>query len=417
MRKLSYSLVLFAVAAAAYLAGSWRAPQETVAASAANGPRGILHYRCPMHPDFKSEQSTATCGLCGMALEPVYSDAPAADPAAPAAFPGAIVVSPAQQRLIGVKTAVVEAASGTEQVRVFGRVIPEETRVYRLTAGLEAYISEISGVTTGASVRKGQWLASYSAPEARPLVISFITSVALLEREEQNARPDSPSLATARANVTLTTDRLLAVGMSAVQIEEIRRSRAAATTIKVIAPVDGFVLARTGSVGERFGPGAELFQIADLRRVWILADLPAADADHIKPGTVAHVNVGGRDTGVRARASSAVLPQFDSATQTLKLRLEADNPGFVLRPDMYVDVGFDVPYQSTMTVPADAVVASGLRSHVFVERSAGVFEPREIETGRRYGGRLAVLKGLQPGDRIATAGTFLLDSESRMKAR
>ena len=123
-----------------------------------------------------------------------------------------------------------------------------------------------------------------------------------------------------------------------------------------------------------------------------------------------------RETPVHARVSTQVLPQFDPASQSFKLRLEADNPGFMLRPDMFVDVDFEVSYEPALLVPADAVVLSGQHAHVFVERSAGVFEPRHVQTGRRHGGRIAIVAGLAAGERIAVSGTFLLDSESRMKA-
>lgn len=415
IRKLSYSFILFAVVGAAYLAGSWRAPLETVSAAVAEAPHTLLYYHCPMHPDFKSDRpGTAPC--CGMAFEPVYADRrPAADTEAATASPSAIVVSATQQQLAGVHVGTVGEASGTEKIRAFGRVTPDETRVYRLTAGLEAYISELSAITTGSRVSKDQWLASYSTPEARVPISAFITTVNVLEREEKNGNPDPASLAAARTSMALAVDRLLTIGMSRVQIEEIRRSRAAATTVKITSPVDGFVLARNVSAGQRFDAGTELFHLADLQRVWILADVPVADADHIRPGTVAEVTVGGRETAVRARVSSKVLPQFDATTQSFKLRLEADNPGFVLRPDMFVDVDVEVRYTSALVVPAGAVVMSGLRNSVFVERSAGVFEPREVRVGRRSGDHITIVGGLQPGDRIAVSGTFLLDSESRMK--
>src|SRR4029079_7618881 len=113
---------------------------------------------------------------------------------------------------------------------------------------------------------------------------------------------------------------------------------------------------------------------------------------------------------------SMCLRQCDPATQAFNLRLEADNPGFVLRPDMSVDVAFEVAYEAALLIPADAVVFSGVSAHVFVERSGGVFEPRDVQVGRRHGNRIAIVNGLEPGQRIALSGTFLLDSESRMKA-
>ena len=110
-----------------------------------------------------------------------------------------------------------------------------------------------------------------------------------------------------------------------------------------------------------------------------------------------------------------VPPQFDPASRTLKVRLEADNPGYALRPDMFVDVEFPIQLPPAITVPVDAVLDSGLRKTVFVDRDNGFFEPRKVETGWRFGDRVEIVKGLMPGERIVTSGTFLLDSESRMK--
>jgi membrane fusion protein, copper/silver efflux system len=408
-RPIAYSCVLLAAAGTAYLAGSWRAPRETVSAAAVETARTILYYRCPMHPDVRSDHpGTAPC--CGMAFEPLYADAAAAPP-------GTVAASAAQQQAIGVRTGVVAAAGGTEQVRAFGRVSADETRVFRITGGLESYVSDMSAVTTGSAVRKGQWLASYATPDARLPIAAFITAVNVLEREQSNGAPTPAALLAARNSVTLATERLMTMGMSPVQMADIRRTREQTTTVRLTSPVDGFVLARNVAPGQRFDAGSELFLLADLNRVWILADVPVADGDRIKPGTPARVTVAGRETPVRARVSARVLPQFDPATQSFKLRLEADNPGFVLRPDMYVDVTFEVSYDPALLVPADAVVLSGLSAHVFVERGAGVFEPRDVQIGRRHGDRIAIVTGLEPGERIALSGTFLLDSESRMKAK
>jgi YHS domain-containing protein len=112
---------------------------------------------------------------------------------------------------------------------------------------------------------------------------------------------------------------------------------------------------------------------------------------------------------------STVLPQFDANSRTLKVRLELDNPGYTLRPDMFVDVQFPVTLPSALTVPADAVLDSGLKKTVFVDQGNGIFEPREVETGWRFGNRVEIIKGLKPGERIVISGNFLIDSESRLE--
>ena len=235
----------------------------------------------------------------------------------------------------------------------------------------------------------------------------------MLDREQQNGLTTPGQVGSAAGNVELTTERLLTLGVSPTQISDIKRTRAVPNLIQVVSPIDGFVVARNINPGQKVDAGMEIFQIADLRHVWIFADIPADAADRVKPGAAAEVTAGGRT--IHARVSSTVLPQFDRATQSFKVRIDTDNTGFALRPDMFIDVHLDMPYEATLAVPSDAIVRSGLRSTVFVERSAGVFEPREVQTGRRIGDRTAIVGGLNPGERIALSGTFLLDSESRMK--
>ena len=110
-----------------------------------------------------------------------------------------------------------------------------------------------------------------------------------------------------------------------------------------------------------------------------------------------------------------IIPEFDKVTQTLKVRLEADNPGYSLRPDMFVDVEFPVDLPATVHVPVDAVLDSGLKKTVFVDRGDGYFEPRKVETGWRFGDRVEITQGLEAGERIVISGNFLVDSESRMR--
>ena len=113
---------------------------------------------------------------------------------------------------------------------------------------------------------------------------------------------------------------------------------------------------------------------------------------------------------------SAAQPIFDEATRTMKVRLETDNPGFVLKPGMFVDVTFAIEMPASLAVPADAIVDTGLRKTLFVDRGNGFFEPRQVETGWRLEDQVEITKGLMPGERIVISGTFLIDSESRMKS-
>ena len=176
----------------------------------------------------------------------------------------------------------------------------------------------------------------------------------------------------------------------------------------------GLVLARNVYPKFRFDRNTELYRIADLRRVWILADVYENEAVYFKPGIQARVTLAYQKKTFQAQVSRE-LPLFDGATRTLKVRLELDNPGYTLRPDMFVDVEFPIQLPPAITVPEGAVLDTGLKKTVFVDRGQGFFEPREVETGRRLGNRVEIIKGLSAGERIVTSGTFLIDSESRME--
>jgi Cu(I)/Ag(I) efflux system membrane fusion protein len=192
-------------------------------------------------------------------------------------------------------------------------------------------------------------------------------------------------------------------------------SRQLPETIDLVAPADGFIVARNISPGQHFDRSMEFYRIADLTKVWIVADVFGTEVQNFRPGTVARVTLSDSGRTFSARVS-AVLPQVDPTTRTLKLRLEADNPSFALRPDMFVDVELPVSLPAGLTVPLDALIDSGREQRVFVERSRGVFEPREVHVGWRSGDRVEIVDGLKEGERVVTAGTFLVDSESRLKS-
>jgi Cu(I)/Ag(I) efflux system membrane fusion protein len=202
--------------------------------------------------------------------------------------------------------------------------------------------------------------------------------------------------------------------MSEHQLDEIMRTRRGGDQVEIRAPEAGFILIRNLSLGERFQRGTELYRIADLSKVWILVDTFETEASSFNPGLPVRVSSPNLRKTFSARVAR-VPPRFDPATRTLKVRLEADNPGLALRPDMFVDVELPVKLPPAIAVPADAVVDSGRRKTVFVDRGQGHFEPREVETGRRLGDRIEISRGLRPGEKIAVSGTFLIDSESRME--
>jgi multidrug efflux pump subunit AcrA (membrane-fusion protein)/YHS domain-containing protein len=411
-------IVVLALVGAAFFGGVlWQ--RRSAPAEPKKGERKILYWHDPMHPAYKSDKP-GIAPDCGMQLEPVYADGgPASEGAGKAPMPvGAVSIAPGQQQLLGVYSAAVERAPSHHALRLFGRVTAEETRIFTVNAATEGSVRDVSSVTTGTRVAKGQWLGSIFSADARLALQAYITALDVQDRDPAQRREEGIVVAagtTASRSAQFTVERLIGVGMSPVQIEEIRRKRDIPLLIKLYAPADGFVIARNISLGQKFDKGAEWFRIANLDKVWVVADVLGDEAPHVRPGMTAQIHVPGHNRTLPARVSD-VLPQFDAASRSLKVRLEAENPGYLLRPDMFVDVELGLELPPAVTVPVDAIIDTGLRRTVFVEREGGVFEPRPVETGWRFGERVEVVKGLEPGERIVVSGTFLVDSESRMKA-
>jgi RND family efflux transporter MFP subunit len=401
MRKALYSVLVVAAIATVYMLGRSHATQVVSASSS----RRILYYVDPMHPSYKSDKP-GIAPDCGMKLEPVYADTAAPTAAVREGMPaGTVQLDARQQQLAGVQVVPVETSAGTHASRLLGRVTADDTRVYRLNAAVDGWIRQTYDDGVGSRVKKNQRLADMYSPD---FIVFENNHLAAAERGQKPMQQFVRS-------VEYSADRLRDLGMSDLQIAEITKTKQIPDSVYIVSPVDGFIIARNVSSGLRFAPHTEFYRIADLSRVWIMAEIFENEAQYFRPGAVAQITLPGQHQVFRARISN-ILPQVDPATRTLKLRLEADNPGFALRPDMFVDIELPVPASPGLTVPRDALVDFGKAQRVFVDRGNGVFEPRKVETGWEFGDRVQIVKGLAAGERVVAAGTFLLDSESRLRA-
>jgi Cu(I)/Ag(I) efflux system membrane fusion protein len=369
-------------------------------------------YTCPMHPQYTSDHA-GTCPICGMSLVlvPAGGVRSDSDPAI-SSVPGMVQISAEKQQLIGVRADEIKRAPASQLVRVPGRITVDEGRQFRIIAGADGWIRELGQNPTGAFVKKEEILATYYAPNLLSAAQTFVFALQTNAQVERGDVAIGVQRTPTTLNLQVAIDSLRTLGMNELQIEEIRQTHVAPSQIRIYSPIDGFVIARNVSPQQRFDKGSELYRIAAIDHVWVMTDIFEKDREFIKPGAIASVHYQGRE--FQARMSNA-LPQFDPQSRTLKTRFELDNPGFVLRPDMFVDVEFRVDMPEALTVPADAVIDLGRRKTAYVETAEGVFEPRIVETGWRLGDRVQIINGLEPGERIVVSGNFLVDSESRMK--
>jgi len=396
------------LAAAAFAAGYLISPRINGGAGG-GGERQILYYVDPMNPSFRSpEPGTAPCG---MPLEPVFADGGGGG----ADRRGFINVRADRQQLIGVTTGTAVHATVPHELRLLGTVAVDETRLYDVSSITEGWIREITDATTGTFVRKSEVLARYYSRDAYNPQQSFIYALNNMERNVRTGQRAPDQGTPFEKNILNTTQALLNVGMTQEQIDRIKETRQEELLVEIRSPADGFILERNVFLGGAFKPTATLYTVADLSVVWVLADAFETDERFLQPGTKATISHPALDRSLDAVVSH-VLPEFSAATRTLKVRLEVRNPGFKLRPGMFVDVVVPVELGPALTVPRSAVLDSGNRSMVFVGRGEGNFEARKVETGWSYAGRVEILGGLKEGDEVVTSGNFLLDSESRMRA-
>lgn len=369
--------------------------------------RKVSYYRDPKAPNFRSDKP----GLnpeTGNELEPVYADDPAEMPM------GTVFVSATKQQMIGVKFGVAELIGGTQSIRSNAKVTADETRVAKVQTRIEGWIDKVFVDFAGKLVEKGQPLLTIYSPELVASQQELL--LALRSREILKSSPLAESSLQGDSLIAAARKRLQLFDLSDAQIEEVIRSGKPLTNVTLYSPISGYVMIRNAFPKQRITPETELYTVVDLSRVWVMADVFENEAAQIQLGMPVSVAL---SYGSRQRffgRVNYVQPQVDMTTRTLKVRIEADNPGLQLKPDMFVDATFQVARQARVSVPSEAVLDSGLRRTVFVDRGNGYLEPREVEIGDRLENRVEITKGLRPGERIVISGNFLIDSESQLKS-
>jgi RND family efflux transporter MFP subunit len=404
---LLFGLGTAALVSAGYLAGRSARPAET-----RDGRAGrVLYYVDPMHPSYRSD-APGKAPDCGMDLVAVYADEGSAQPTA-TSFAN-VSLTPDQEQAANLQTETVQPTSGARALRTVGRVVPDESLTYRVTAGVDGWLRRVFADRTGTRVKRGDRLSAFFTRDLSAPQQAYVYALQSYEVQKGSPAPAPNQLTLASQQLTATHDNLQFLGMGDAQIEELGRTRREIVDIDLTAPADGVILERHVSVGQRFARGDLLYRIANLERVWVLADVYASDATLLNAIRDARIEVEGMPP-LEAKVPSAP-PQFDEQGRTGKVRLEVENARGRLVPGMIVSVDLDVPARSVLTVHADAVIDSGTATRVFVAHGNGRYELRDVQIGRQEGDRMEIREGLNAGERVVTTGAFLLDSESRMKA-
>jgi Cu(I)/Ag(I) efflux system membrane fusion protein len=335
------------------------------------------------------------------------------DPAGP---PGraAVSLSAERRRMLGVRAEPVRRATLERTIRTVGRVAVDERRLHHVHTKYEAYVEHLHVDFTGKFVRKGEPLVSLYSPE---LVATQQEYLLAWRARQSYAQSGLPVLARGGADLLdAARQRLLFWDVQPADIERLETTGEARRTLDLYSPVSGYVVQKVAYHGMRVTPVDTLFDIADLSRLWVLADVYEADLGAVALGTPGELTVAFLPGKTWRAAVTFVAPTVEEKTRTVKVRLEVDNRTGDLKPEMFADVTLRAGGGSGLVVPEAAVVRGGERDVVFVERADGSLEPRAVEVGMRTGAGLHVLRGVEEGERVVTSANFLLDSESSLRS-
>ena len=382
------------------------------APAVATGERKVLFYRNPMDPSVTSP--TPMKDPMGMDYLPVTSDE--APSAASAGMEGYAPVELGAEgiALSGVQTAAAAREALSRPIRAVGTVQADETRVRHVHTKIAGWVEKLFVDFTGRFVRKGEPILSLYSPELLASQQEFLNARAARDKFASSSLPE----------VREGGDQLLAAARQRLElfdvppefIARLEQSGAVQRTVTLLAPAGGYVTAKGVFEGQQVEPGMELFVLTDLSTVWVEADLYEYEAPFVKVGQKAVLTLP-FDPAFRREARVAYLyPSLNPETRTLRVRVEAANPGLKLKPAMFANAELEVEPVEGTVIPDSALMDSGTRKLVFVETAPGTFIPREVAVGVRGEGKVQVTSGVTEGERVVVKANFLLDSESRLRA-
>jgi Cu(I)/Ag(I) efflux system membrane fusion protein len=335
-----------------------------------------------------------------------------------------VEIPPEKQQLIGVKTAAVSVRSLDKFIRTVGRIEYDEKRLATINTKFEGWIEKLYVDYTGKYVKKGEPLAEVYSPELMATQQEFLNVLKWVKNSSASSPSDKGGSGgdinrmfarDADTLVEAARQRLRLWDISDAQIHKIEESGKPIRTLILYSPVNGYVVQKMALQGTRVMPGEKLFDIADLSTVWIISDIYEYELSSIKVGETARLALSyfpGKEFSSRI---DYVYPTLSGETRTAKVRFVIPNPNGQLKPQMFTNVEVKINLGKKLAIPDDAVIDTGTRQIVYVEKGEGLFEPREVMLGLRAEGFREVLMGLRAGERVASSATFHIDSEAQLK--
>ena len=322
-------------------------------------------------------------------------------------------LSPNQRVMANVATLEATYKTFNKEINAVGIVQYDQSRQARVTAWVAGRIDRLNVNSVGAIVSKANPVAEVYSPDLIAAQQEYL--LAIKSRNQLNSSPFTSISQNGDGLVTAAKERLLLLGVKASQIEALERNGNPTMRLAVYSPFSGVVIEKMVQQGQYVNAGEVLFNIADLSSIWVELEIYENELPYIHLGQQIEIRSQSVPQNSFTGRISFIYPFLDPKTRTLKARVEMANQGILLKPDMFVNAIIKQPLDSSIVVPVTAVMDTGKRQVVWVESSPGMFESREVKVGQRNNDNIQILSGLNPGDKVAVSGGYLIDSESQLK--
>ena len=397
------------------VSGCSRSVDKTLATEA-GGSGDVDYYTCTMHPSVHLHDPKDKCPICSMDLVPVrkrgggHEDAAAGTAAASGTGSNEFTVPVERQQQIGVTYAVVAREPLRHEIRAVGVVVPDKAKHWEFVARVDGYVQTLHVTSPGELVVKDQPLMTIYSPD---LLTAERELVDVLRMRDQARSAETRT--TAEQLIASSRRRLAQWNVTAAQIAALERSRKPNEFLTLLSPFDGIVEAVPVDQGRNVKMGDHLVDVADLSTVWVWADFYENELPMLRKGQRLTVTTNSYPGERFVGEIALVNPFLDESKRTAKVRINIPNPDRKLRPAMYVNASVEMDLGESLTIPVGAVMPTGSRSVVFVDRGAGRLEPRVVRLGEKFGERYAVRDGLAEGERVVASANFLIDAEAKVQ--
>ena len=401
MKTICQYCILMACLVITLIAGCGRQSEGDHAQAVANQtPHPTEYYTCPMHPSVRSDKPGA-CPICHMTLVKVSATK---EQDTLSQGRESITLSTAEQIRANVSTATVEHRTLVREISAMGKIDLAEPSTQQITARFGGRIERLFVSFVGQTVKAGEPVAEIYSPDDVAAQREFLVAL------------NSPADASGEsALLKQTRIKLKLLGFVDRQLDQLAKDQTPATVVTIYSPITGTVLKKNVLPQQYVAAGESLFEVSDLRKVWLQVDIYEPDIASLRIGQSVEASLDATPSLVAKGTISFISPTLDPTTRTARVRAILDNPFGNLRPEMYAHARILAPLPTTLVVPTTAVVSNGKADVVWVERDPGHFEPRNVRLGERAGDFSQILAGLQKGENVAIRGAYLIDSESQLR--